>query len=747
MSLFAELRRRNVFRVGIAWVLISWVALQGADFVLDVIGAPDWVLRVLVLVAAIGLPVALVFPWVFEMTPEGIRRERDIDRTRSITPQTGRKLDRVIIGVLAVAVAYLLVDKLVLQGLVETPETAPAVSQEIAAPAAQGPSVAVLPFVNMSGDVENEYFSDGLTETLLHMLSQLPNLRVAARTSSFAFKGKSIGIGEIARTLGVANVLEGSVQKANDRVRVTAQLVRAEDGFHIWSQSYTRPLEDIFAIQDEIATDVADALGSSLLGTGKPNLNGVSTRDLSAYDSYLKGLEQQAIYSYASLGVAENHFKQALAQDPGFTDARLALARNYLLKFSTGLVGPDEVRALAEPLLRQVRDQQPENPLARALELTMELMIYKPKENSDDVRSRVDELLVLLQLRPAETYTRTTVASTLYWFFGQEQQAIEVLQAGLLIDPLASEVHRNLGRIYADADRLDEARAALKRSLELAPDNPNSYGSMSDLELAADNLPAALDWLRQASQIDRQDHELAAQIARALYRLRLPEEGDYWLARVEALAPGSALARSLKVERAVAREDTEQVISLASAAIADQIEDRLQAYSSTLFEYVNVMLETNRAREGYAFLAGVRPEITDYDHLPPGRQGLVTQWASIALMSGFETLENRKAAWDRFTAQLDAKGLPWKPDPAHGSYTWDYLMNGQVDEAVDHYLQYELNEPLAENLNRHRKGLYAVFAPVYEDPRVATRLAEDAERYAALREQVRDMLHGPEWSM
>ena len=149
---------------------------------------------------------------------------------------------------------------------------------------------------------ENEYFSDGLTETLLHMLAQLPDLRVAARTSSFAFKGKDTGIAEIADTLGVAHILEGSVQKSGDRVRVTAQLIRAEDGFHVWSQNYTRPLEDIFAIQDEIATDVAGALDSSLLGGTKPRLFvALSTRNLNAYDSYLKGLEQQAIFSYGSL--------------------------------------------------------------------------------------------------------------------------------------------------------------------------------------------------------------------------------------------------------------------------------------------------------------------------------------------------------------------------------------------------------------------------------------------------------------
>jgi hypothetical protein len=199
------------------------------------------------------------------------------------------------------------------------------------------------------------------------MLSQLPELRVAARTSSFAFKGQNANIGDIAGTLGVAHVLEGSVQKANDRVRVTAQLIRASDGFHMWSQNYTRPLEDIFAIQDEIASDVVDALGSSLLGSEAPELHVVSTTNLSAYDSFLKGLEQQAIYSYGSLDLAEDHFKQALVRDPDFTEARLALVRNYVLKHSTGMIDDEEVKELTGPLIAQVRETEPENHLARAL--------------------------------------------------------------------------------------------------------------------------------------------------------------------------------------------------------------------------------------------------------------------------------------------------------------------------------------------------------------------------------------------
>jgi len=210
---------------------------------------------------------------------------------------------------------------------------------------------------------------------------------------------------------------------------------------------------------------------------------------------------------------------------------------------------------------------------------------------------------------------------------------------------------------------------------------------MAALEVAADNLPAALDWERQASQVDRQDHELAAAIAREMYHLRLPEEGDYWLARVQALA-----------------------------------------------------------REAYDFLLSVRPEINQYDQIAPGIEGLIMQWASIGLMTGFETFENRQAAWNRFTSQLDALGFPWRQDPADRNHTWNFLMNGEVEQAIDHYLKYELTEPLAGNLNRHRKPLYALYAPVYEDPRVAAKLIEDAERYAQVREEVREMLAGEEWS-
>jgi TolB-like protein len=550
MSFFAELKRRNVIRVGVAYVVVAWLIMQFADVVLNNIEAPDWVFQAIMLVLAIGLPLVLIFAWAFEMTPDGVKREKDVDRTQSITQTTGRKLDRAIIGIMAVVIAFLVLDRFVLTeenaSVAEGAGQESVVAEEEAAPAAEtNPSVAVLPFINMSGDVNNEYFSDGLTETLLHMLAQLPDLHVAARTSSFAFKGKNPSINEVAAALGVAHILEGSVQKSGNRVRITAQLIRANDGFHVWSQNYDRTLDDIFTIQDEIANDVASALDASLFGKSKPDLHGVSTTNLQAYDSYLKGLEQQALFSYGSLAIAENHFKAALAFDPQFIDARIALIRNHLLKSGTGVITVEEIPDLVEPLIQQVNEQDPNNRLARAYELCAYIFASRYSANRDEMENAVNELQELLALMPTETYVRTSMTYPIAYFFEQPQQAIDLLEAGLLIDPLSSDLYLQQARIYRDERRLDEAREAAEKARQLSPGNPNTYGQLGYIAADSNDLPASLLWFRQAMEVDPQDHEFAANIATTFYQLNLPEEGDRWYARVKALAPGSAVARLL----------------------------------------------------------------------------------------------------------------------------------------------------------------------------------------------------------
>ncbi len=542
----------------------------------------------------------------------------------------------------------------------------------------------------------------------------------------------------------MAHVLEGSVQKSGNRVRVTAQLIRTDDGFHVWSQNYDRDLDDIFAIQDEIAKDVAGALDTSLLGGSSEPMLAVNTSNLTAYESYLKGLEQQAIFSYSSLEIAENHFKQALAHDTAFTDARLALVRNYLLKNGTGLLNDEEMKKLASPLISQVREQQPDNHLARAFELVIALRTTDLTKTKEAREAEMAELRNLLPLIPGETYARETVAFNLNFFFKQAQQAIEVIQAGLLVDPLESELYSALGNIYRDQDQLDKAREALQRAQQLAPENPNYYSDLAELERNSNNLLAALDWRLKATEVDPQDHELANHIAVDLYALELPEEGDRWFARVKALVPDSPTQLNLELERAMARKEFETAIALAERAISAQMPDRRGSFANPLFTYAGLMLDNGRAQEAYDFLVSVRPEIADYSAIPVGLEGLMMQMASVRLMTGFKSFEERKQAWLQIVAHWDTLGFPWR-DPRNSNLMDNYIMTGDIPAAVESYL-FRLNQPMARNLQRHKRIDETFYAPLYENPDVAARLAQLDTEFAELREQVAEMLQEPEWN-
>jgi TolB-like protein len=266
MSLFGELKRRNVFRVAIAYSVVAWLVAQVAELAMESFGSPDWVMKTLLLLLAIGLPIAIVFAWAFEMTPEGVKREKDVDRTTSITHQTGRKINTIIISVLVIALGFSVVTHRWAGG---DGTESPAVDAPTQTTASSDQSIAVLPFVNMSNDADNEYFSDGISEELLNVLVRVEGLRVASRTSSFAFKGKDTSIPNIAESLGVEHVLEGSVRKAGNTVRVTAQLIDARTDTHLWSETYDRKLEDIFAIQDEISGHIVEALKIALGAGGE----------------------------------------------------------------------------------------------------------------------------------------------------------------------------------------------------------------------------------------------------------------------------------------------------------------------------------------------------------------------------------------------------------------------------------------------------------------------------------------------
>jgi len=329
MSLFDELKRRNVFRVGIAYLVASWLIIQLTDILIPMLTLPEWVSRFIFLLLIVLFVPMLIAAWALEMTPEGIKLEKNVDRTESITPQTGKTLNGMIIGVLVLAVVVLLIDKVWLSGSDRS-----AVVQG----ATMDKSVAVLPFADLSQSQDQEWFADGLAEEILNALARTPDLLISARTSTFAYKGTDKDIPTIAKELGVAHVLEGSVRRAGERVRVTAQLIRASDGFHLWSQNYDRDATDVIEIQEDLAIQIASALETTMDPDSLADMVRVGTRSAAAYQSYIHGTAlraqsrldnrpQQATRAY-------EYFEEARAEDPDFSAAHAAAAEYWVIQLS-----------------------------------------------------------------------------------------------------------------------------------------------------------------------------------------------------------------------------------------------------------------------------------------------------------------------------------------------------------------------------------------------------------------------------
>ena len=353
MSFFVELKRRNVVRVGVAYAVIGWFLAQLAEFAFENFDAPPWVLKSFIVLLLLGLPIALFFAWAFELTPEGVKRERDVERAESITHSTGRMLDFIIIGALAVALAYFIWERQADVNPIE-PDAQTSVASDAEV------SIAVLPFVNMSSDKENEYFADGLSEELLNQLAQIPALLVAGRTSSFSFKGKNDDLRAIGKTLNVANILEGSVRRQGDKVRVTAQLIRVDDGFHLWSNTYDRTMDDVFLIQDDISTSVAAAMKIVLDEPSRQRMQRAGVRNVEAFVEYQKGHELfRAAHGgdelMVSLRAGVSHFDRAIELVPEFGAAYWEKS-DYYAHVILDQDSTNDERASALQELRQVLD-------------------------------------------------------------------------------------------------------------------------------------------------------------------------------------------------------------------------------------------------------------------------------------------------------------------------------------------------------------------------------------------------------
>jgi TolB-like protein/Flp pilus assembly protein TadD len=477
-SFLAELKRRNVLRAGVLYAGAVWALAQGIAQLGPSFGAPDWITRWFVIAGIIGFPLWITFAWFYEFTPSGLKRESEIDPADSVAHSTGRKLDFWIIGVLAVAVVLLLTNQFVLHRGVNEIAAAPAVT-------APPNSIAVLPFTNESSDKQQDYFANGIAEDLLNLLTRVQTLRVAARTSSFAFQGKGLGIPEIAAKLHVANVLEGSVRKAGDEVRVSAQLVRAADGYQIWSQSYDRKLDDIFAIQDGIAADVVKQLKVKLLGAAPQ----VRATDPRAYALYLQARQLSRQYTADAFKTSDALYRQALAIDPRYVQAWNGLAGNFASETSLGVLSNEQGLRQSREAAEKALAIDPDDAPAQAQLGT--LAMYQ-----NDLPAAARYFERALALDPTDLGVLHDSANLL-GTLGRLPPSIAIDEYVVARDPVNPITLQNLGINYLYVGRYDEAIATLHTLLSLSPGYSGAHYELGVALLLKGDAPGGLAQMQQ----------------------------------------------------------------------------------------------------------------------------------------------------------------------------------------------------------------------------------------------------------
>jgi TolB-like protein/Tfp pilus assembly protein PilF len=473
---FAELKRRRVFRVMAVYGIVGFVLLQIVDLVVPALLLPEWTYRFVALILLLGFPVALVLAWALEMTPEGLRRTAEAapgELTEIIAAPASKHWPS---GVFALVGVTALLAGVWYAGRQSAP--APAADPAVGPASA---SIAVLPFADMSPDNDQEYFSDGISEELLNLLSKIPELRVAARTSSFSFKDQNLAIPEIARLLNVAHVLEGSVRKAGDDVRITAQLIRADDGYHVWSDTWDRTLDNIFEIQDEIAAEVVAQLKVTLLGEPPT----VEETDPAAYALYLQARQLGRQFTAESVEQSNALYERALEIDPDYAAAWAGLANNYSGRAATGLLPIDEGFELAREAANKALAIDPEHAPAYA---TLSGIARAYDNDLAAAARHLERALALAPTNPDILRRAARLAGGL----GRLDEAIALYEYAVARDPVSSGGHVWLGLFYMLAGRLDESIASYRTALTLSPGSIGAHYVMGVALLLKDEPEAAL---------------------------------------------------------------------------------------------------------------------------------------------------------------------------------------------------------------------------------------------------------------
>ncbi len=488
----SELRRRNVVKVGIAYAVVGWILIEVGSVLIPTFGAPEWIFKIFALLVVLGFPLAVIFAWAFELTPEGLKREHEVDRSQSITAKTGRKLDFGIIGLLAVALSISIF--LNLRDDSSTDEDY--VNGRL--------SIAVLPFTSRSTDPENALFADGIHDDLLTTLAKIGSLKVISRTSVMEYRDTTKNLKEIGNELGVANVMEGAVQKFGNSVRINVQLIDADTDEHLWAESYDRELttRNLFAIQSEISQEIATALKATLTPEEQDRISAVRTENLEAYNLYLTGRNHMAQRRLEDLRIARHQFERAIELDPDFADAYSGLADSImLLQNNHGAISWDETKELVAPLLDKALSLDSEN-----AHIYGSLGLFKYHHWSRErLTSAVPEAEAALE-RAIEL--NPNYAQPYHWLAssksGQElyEESIALQERALELDPLARIPMLNLGTNYASLGRQQDAIDQWLKAIDLHADYPTARANLGRHLMALGRFDEGLAWALEAFRLD-----------------------------------------------------------------------------------------------------------------------------------------------------------------------------------------------------------------------------------------------------
>ena len=495
-NFFAELKRRNVYKVAVAYIVAGWALSQGIAQVFPVFDIPNWTIRLIVLLIILGLPIAMILAWMFELTPEGVKRTETADAM----PGTARRKKHVWIYIVVIGVLFS-IGLFFLGGYMA--RNSHASSNESAAK-----SIAVLPFDNLSRDPDNAYFSEGVQDEILTRLAKVADLKVISRTSTQHFKSTPENLPQIAKQLGVTNILEGSVQKAKDQVRVNVQLINALTDAHLWAEIYDRKLTDIFSVESDIAKTIADTLQAKLTGSESTAISNKPTENPEAYELYLKGRFFWNKRTGQDLKTACDYFQQAIAIDPHYATAYAGLAESYILipLFDAG--SPQDyfpkAKAAAERAI-ELQETSAEAHTALGLLLCFSDVNFAQSEK---------EFKRAIELNPNYATAHHWFGNALLVALGRFDEAISENERAVELDPLSLIINADLGSTFMMARQYDQAIAQLQRTLTLDNKFGYTHWNLGEALYLKGDTAAAIAEYKKARTLD-DDPQIVALLGRA----------------------------------------------------------------------------------------------------------------------------------------------------------------------------------------------------------------------------------------